>query len=181
MKAFSYWRARFNSSIQSWWGMWKKTCFRFVKPFTYVETRNRTWGGVWGGGKITFKDTCAHTWCYAAGRSLAHAHKCDATLKMCYETTWAFSLVYPLFLYCLPGLFLEPGLCLVFSNFAQSLLILKAAFEVQLSNRCPAVPQPRHLRDIKMTRQILPMHTASLVSMLKIYTCANLHCWFSGP
>jgi hypothetical protein len=38
------------------------------------------------------------------------------------------------FLSILPGLFLEPGLCLVFSNFAL-LLISKAAFEVQLSNR----------------------------------------------
>ena len=67
----------------------------------------------------------------------------------------------------LSGLFLEPGLCLVFCNFALRLLISKAAFEVQLSKRCPALPQTRHLRAIKISRQFLRRHTANFVCMLK--------------
>ena len=59
------------------------------------------------------------------------------------------------FLHSFPGLFREPGLCLVFSNLALRLLISRVVLRVQLSKRWPALPQPRHLRAMKVFPQIL--------------------------
>ena len=150
------------------------------------------WGGDWVGwgnnvqGHLrtyemlrcwTFTCTCTQTWWIDED-----VLRCDMGLgwgevgRGLLYACLAFSLVYSFCLHCLPGLFLEPGLCLVSSNSALSLLISKAVFEVQLSNRCPALPQPRHLRLIEISRQILPMQTANVVCLRKIFACADLTC-----
>ena len=121
-------------------------CHRHTQTHMYIYIYVRVYGvGVglgWGGGINVYGHAHADLHTRWMLRWKIFSYTCR---HAGYYVTRCFSLPRPLFVVCLPGLFLAPGLCLVFSNFALNLLISKAALGLQLSKRWSDLPHPRHL------------------------------------
>ena len=76
----------------------------------------------------------------------------------------------------------EPGLCLLFSSFALSFVISKTALELQLTKRCPALPQAKHLRVMQEVETLMPLQHEQLqfwksrliILRCHIFTCLHM-------
>ena len=129
-----FWWAIFHSKLWNYQGVyckiWPEQDSNILGPlgftWTFLGIVNITIGQTRPSFHHHFK-SCSTPTKKDIFRNIAH--------KSFTQFLWMLATLPSTFLSILPGLFLEPGLCLVFSNFALSLLISKAAFEVQLSNR----------------------------------------------
>ena len=100
------------------------------------------------------------------GISLALAHTRHATLWVSSLVSVPRLLVGVPFLSSLPSRIVLWNLACAWSS--------KAALEVRLSKRWPALPQPGHLRVMKVFLQILPIEHDQLYLFLKHVITGNL-------